>query len=148
MTCLIWQYGTYVGEEAVVSSGRNSQEDRLTKGHSQVLVFSMIIDHGVSHYIIFVREYNYNYFLKNVIKYHYSTTIDNFKCNGYTTTILLLLLRLKNVSYYIISPKIVMDHYHYWLRNVVNTWNVVNTKTLPMIKCFTFLRLKYLANNF
>ena len=27
---------------------------------------------GVSHYIFFVMKYNYNYFRKNVMKYHYS----------------------------------------------------------------------------
>ena len=49
---------------------------------------------GLDHYIIFVVKYNYNYFLKKVVKYQNSTTFENFKCNEYTTTIPLLLYNL------------------------------------------------------
>ena len=45
---------------------------------------------GVSHYNFFVMEYNYNYFRKNVMKYHYSLHLYFWKSSEYTTTPLLL----------------------------------------------------------
>ena len=45
---------------------------------------------GVSHYIIFVMKYNYNYLRKNVMKYHYSLHLYFWKSSEYTTTPLLL----------------------------------------------------------
>ena len=38
---------------------------------------------GVSHYIFFVMKYNYNYFGKNVMEYHYST-VRNSAQNDFT----------------------------------------------------------------
>ena len=49
----------------------------------EITKFSEVRFQGVSHYIFFVMKYNYNYFGKNVMEYHYST-VRNSAQNDFT----------------------------------------------------------------